>query len=105
MQKIRLQIMLSFEDVNLLHHFESANQLRNESIAISELLRAHNRFQFVINELEKRAHEAEKWKLQAEKQAGTVTKPTIVKGVKKNTVLKAKSGEYTLNTQKPLEDA
>ena len=102
MQKIRLQIMLSFDELSLLHSFERENRLRNESIAVAELLKAHNRLQYIIRELEKKAHEGEEWKSRAEEKAGTVTKPTIVKDANKNTVLKAKSGECILNTQKPI---
>ena len=101
MQKIWLQIGFSMENFQRLHTFQVAHQCKNESVAIGEIIQTHYRLQTIINELEKRAHEAEKWKKKAEKQVGTVTKRTIAAGVKKNTDSKVISAKNTLNSQKP----
>ena len=87
------------ENFQRLHTFQAAHQCKNESVAIGEIIQTHYRLQTIINELEKRAHEAEKWKLKAEK-VGTVTKRTIAAGAKKNTDSKVISAKNTLGTRK-----
>ena len=100
MQKIRLQVMLSLEDLNALHSFQREYQCKNESMAISQVFLHHSRLQFIVNKLEIKAHEAEKWKLEAEKEVGTDMKPIIAKDVKKSTDLKAKLEKSTSGTRK-----
>lgn len=104
-QKIRLQIMLTMEDLNTLHAYQREQHCKNESAAISQVFIHHSRLQFIVNKLELKAHEAEKWKLKAEKKVGTTTKPITAKGAKKNTGLKAKLGKNTLDIQQQDEGA
>lgn len=97
--------MLTLEDLNALHTYQRAYQCKNESEAVSKVFIHFTRLQFIINKLEAKAHEAEKWKERAEKEVGTATKPTIVKGAKKNTGSKAKLEKNTLDFQQQNEDA
>jgi len=106
MQKIRLQIMLSMEDLNALHTYQREHNCKNESAAISQVFLHHSRLQFIVNKLEEKAHEAEKWKKQAEKEAdGAKPKDTIAKDAKKNTDSKRKSAGNISDIQKPKEGA
>lgn len=105
MQKIRLQVMLTLEDLNLLHAYQQEYQCKNESSAISQVFIHHSRLQFIVNKLETKAHEAESWKSKAEKKGGIATKRTIAADAKKNIDLKAKLAKNTLDIQQQQEDA
>lgn len=66
MQKSRLQILLDFETLRLIHDFMRAHALRNESQAIREMTLLLGRFQRIIDKLEKQAQAGALWKERAE---------------------------------------
>jgi len=105
MQKIRLQIMLSMEDLNVLHRYQVENRLQNESSAVANVFKTHRRLQFIVSELEKKAHEAEKWKKRAEKKAGTSATDIFASDAKNDTDSKVKSGGNMLDIQQQNEVA
>lgn len=101
MQKVRLQIMLTGVELNKIHSFLLENNLKNESEAIGMMIQMNSRYQKVISELEKKAHEAEGWKKKAENPGGMSGKNTIVADVKKSTDSKQKSAENIKDSVKP----
>jgi len=67
--------MLSDVQINKVHCFQLENNLKNESAAIGMMLIAYERLQYIVKELEKKAHEGEEWKTIA-KNKGDIPKKT-----------------------------
>jgi len=65
MQKVRVQIFLTFSEMAELHQFMVENRCKNESQAISQMLILKKRLQKVIENLERKAQESELWKERA----------------------------------------
>jgi len=55
MQKVWRQIGFSMANLAFLNDYMYENHLKNESKAVEELIRAHKRFQTIINNLEQAA--------------------------------------------------
>lgn len=87
-----------------IHGFQLENNLRNESEAVVEIIKAHGLYQNVIKNLEQKAHEAEEWKNRAQSRLdvkpGVKEKDIIAPGAKKNMNLKQKSEENISDSQK-----
>jgi len=97
--------MLDSETLNAVHNFQEQNSCKNESAAIVLLVNSFKSLQHVITALEKKAHEAQEWKLRAENKVGTDSKHISVPDASKDTGSKHKSVENTKDIQQQNEAA
>jgi len=66
MQKIWRQVGLQWHELQFLRQYMEDLHLKNESQAISELIKHVQRLQMVVSKLESKAQEASEWKERAE---------------------------------------
>lgn len=97
MQKIRLQILLTIEEINALQQYQIEHHCKNISQTITHILLSYSRLHTVISKLEAEAWKKEEGK---KKQVGTDMKPIIVRDVKKSTVSKVILEKNTSDTRK-----
>ena len=97
--------MMTGIELNRIHSFMLQNNLKNESEAIGMMVQMNSRYQKIISQLEKKAHEAQEWKEKAENRVGTDSKPTGAKDANKSTGSKRKSVENINDIQQQSEAA
>lgn len=68
MEKIRTQILMDAEHYDFLSRYCVENECKNFSHAMCNLMDAYRRFQLIVKDLQKRAHESEIWKERAQER-------------------------------------